>query len=209
MVKELDIAHFALDGLHMVVRCEISHDNKSVPAHALIDCGATGFAFVDKDFASQHNLPLFPLREPRALEVIDGRPISSGDITHICKVPFKVNDHFEHLPMFVTSLGHYPIVLGIPWLRRHGPSINFEANTVTFKSPPCLRSCLPEQQPVTVMAENEEVPRHKEAPLQVAAIGPVPFLRLAQKQNLEVFSLTLYEIRKALQDVPAQAKKDL
>src|SRR5690606_40916917 len=79
MVKELDVAHFALDGLHMVVRCEISHDNKSVSAHALIDCGATGFAFVDKDFASQHNLPLFPLREPRALEVIDGRPISSGE----------------------------------------------------------------------------------------------------------------------------------
>src|SRR5690606_15916512 len=121
----------------------------------------------------------------------------------------KVNDHFEHLPMFVTSLGHYPIVLGIPWLRRHGPSINFEANTVTFKSPRCLRSCLPEQQPVTVTAENEEVPRHKEAPLRVAAIGPVPFLRLAQKQKLEVFSLTLYEIGKALQDVPTQAKKDL
>lgn len=203
MVKEKDVADFSLVGLHMVVRSEIIIDNKSVPLHALIDCGATGFSFVDEEFARQHNLPLVPLKEARSLEVIDGRPISSGDITHICKVPFMIDNHFEHLPMFVTALGHYPLVLGIPWLRRHGPSIDFEANTLTFNSPRCLEGCLSKPLPVTVEAEDKEVPRHKQ--LQVAMIGAAAFLHLVNKQHLEVFSVTLAELK----NTPQAAQKDL
>jgi hypothetical protein len=46
--------------------------------------------------------------------VINGRPIESGDITHIAKVGMKVQNHWEQLLMFSTKLGHYPIVMGIP-----------------------------------------------------------------------------------------------
>jgi hypothetical protein len=36
--------------------------------------------------------------------------------------------------MFVTKLGHYPIVLGIPWLKEHNVAIRFASNLVTFVS---------------------------------------------------------------------------
>jgi hypothetical protein len=81
-----------LEGGHLVLECSL---NKAVFTHALIDCGATGLAFIDKEFAHQNRLELFPLREPRTLEVIDGWPISSGAITHIARFSCSIGDHGE------------------------------------------------------------------------------------------------------------------
>ena len=43
--------------------------------------------------------------------------------------------------MFVTKLGHYPLVLGIPWLRHHDVAIRFASNRMTFDSEFCLEHC--------------------------------------------------------------------
>ena len=71
---------------------------------------------MDQDFARHHQIPLQELQERRLVKVIDGRPIESGDITYIAKVGMVIQDHKDQLPMFVMTLGHYPIVLRIPWL---------------------------------------------------------------------------------------------
>ena len=73
-----------------------------------------GIASVEQDFARHHQMPLQEWKERRQVEVIDGRPIESGDITQIAKVGMKIQDHEEQLPMFITKLGHYSIVLRIP-----------------------------------------------------------------------------------------------
>ena len=106
----------SLDGHHLIVKCTIEDSFRKLKSHSLVDCGASGFAFIDKDYAHHHNLPLHSLKEPRHLEVIDGRPIDSGDITHVVKVGLNINGHYEQLSAYVTKLGHYPLVLGIPWL---------------------------------------------------------------------------------------------
>ena len=75
-----------LEGEHLVVACQLSRDSSHViPYFALLDDGATGFAFMDEAFAHRHQFPLSPLKEPRDLEVIDGRPVVSGQITHIVR----------------------------------------------------------------------------------------------------------------------------
>jgi hypothetical protein len=119
----MDIDEGSMDGKHLVVTCSLSDRENKIPTKSPIDCGATGFSFIDENFVRQHNLPMFKLRVPHTLEVIDGRPISSGEITHIVKVGFTIGQHHETLPAFVTTLGHYPLVLGIPWLRHHDVSI--------------------------------------------------------------------------------------
>jgi len=43
--------------------------------------------------------------------------------------------------MFVTRLGHYPIVLGISWLRHHDIAIRLSSNTITFDSENCINNC--------------------------------------------------------------------
>ena len=81
-------------------------NNQEIPTHVLINCGATGIAFLDQDFARHHQIPLKEWKEKRQVEVVDGRPIESGDIMHIAKVGMMIQDHKEQLPMFVTRLGY-------------------------------------------------------------------------------------------------------
>jgi hypothetical protein len=113
-VKDIVIEEGSMDGKHLVVTCFLSHSDQEIQTYVLIDCGATGYAFVDEDFARDHQLPLCPLKNPHTLEVIDGHHISSGNITHIADVQLSIQEYREKLPIFVTKLGYYPIVLGIP-----------------------------------------------------------------------------------------------
>jgi len=124
-----------------VVLCKLSFGNKTIATHALIDCGATGIAFIDEDFACHHQLPLTPLQYPRSLEVIDGLPISSGDITHHANTHLSIREHPEMLLMFVTNPGHYPVVLSIPWLELHDVAIRFSYHTLTFGWKYCALHC--------------------------------------------------------------------
>ena len=105
-----------MDGNHIILSTQIQDESSLISTHALVDCGATGFAFIDKKFACGHNFHLFKLKKPHYLEVIDGRPIESGLITHITKLKMTIAGNQEKIPLFVTKLGHYSIVLGLPWL---------------------------------------------------------------------------------------------
>jgi hypothetical protein len=116
-ISKVEVLEGSMEGKHLVITCTLTINNQEIPTHALIDCGATGIAFMDQDFARHHQIPLHELKEKKPIEVIDGRPIESGDITHIAKVAMMIQEHNEQLPIFVTKLGHYPIVLGIPWLK--------------------------------------------------------------------------------------------
>ena len=107
-----------LEGEHLVVACQLSRDSSNViPCFTLLDDSATGFAFLDEAFAHRHKFPLIPLKKPRDLEVIDGRPVVSGQITYIVRTKLPIRNHVEEAFFFITTgkLGHYPLVLGIPW----------------------------------------------------------------------------------------------
>jgi hypothetical protein len=71
-VKDTDIKEGSIDGNHLVMTCTLSLNTKAIPTYALINCGATGYAFIDQDFANYHKLPLCPLKIPHALQVING-----------------------------------------------------------------------------------------------------------------------------------------
>ena len=58
--------------------------------------------------------------------------------------------HTELLNLFVTTLGQYPVVLGLPWLRKHDPHIRFKENTLTFDFEHCLDHCISTRQAVTI-----------------------------------------------------------
>ena len=108
----MEVDESQLDGNHFVVPCSLGDSPAQTPA--LIDCGATGYSFVDEDFACCHHVPLTLLCKPCSLEVIDGRPILSAAVTHLAIVTLQIPNYTEILPLFVTKLGHYPIVLSIP-----------------------------------------------------------------------------------------------
>ena len=57
------------------------------------------------------------------------------------KIGLNIGGHQEYLSAFVTQLGHYPLVLGIPWLRHHDPTIRWAAGTIEFDSVRCTTDC--------------------------------------------------------------------
>ena len=79
----------------------------------MIDCGASGKAFIDASFAQFHKILLHPLCEPCTATVVDGHITSSSVITHFVHVPLMINNHIEITNMFITKLGHYSVILGI------------------------------------------------------------------------------------------------
>jgi predicted aspartyl protease len=206
-VKDTDIKDGSIDGNYLVMTCTLSLNTEEIPTYALINCGATGYAFIDQDFADHHKLPLCPLKTPRALEVINGWKISSRDITYIIEAHLSIDEHRERFPIFVTKLGHYPIVLGIPWLKQHDVAIRFASNVVTFGSQDCPAHC--NDRVVMVRGTSEEPPEPlstNTAPLSIAMIGPMPLTQQAKWNWLQINAISLYKINKALDDGKDQTK---
>jgi hypothetical protein len=96
---------------------------------------------MNEAFAYQYNFPHYQLKIPKTVEVIDGHRISSGDITQYVEVQCTIGDYYETLTAYLTSLGHYPLILGIPCLQRYDITMNFAKNDIQLSSPGCLPHC--------------------------------------------------------------------
>lgn len=109
----------------------------------MIDSGATGFAYMDEEFAISHGLSRTPLEHKYELEVFDGRTAQSGAVTDPVIGDMIIDQHTEtQVPYFLTKLGHYPIVLGIPWLRKYNVTTRWPQNSLSFSSSYCQEHCL-------------------------------------------------------------------
>lgn len=111
---------------------------------------------MDQDVDHHQEIPVHELKAWSQVEVIDGQNIESGDITHLAKIEMEIRDHKERIPMFITNLRHYLIVLEIPWLRLHDVAVRFVSNTVTFGSQYCINHC--QEAPIMVQGVTEEPP---------------------------------------------------
>ena len=78
----------------------------------------------------------------RSLDVIDGRPIAFGYVTHMVKVFVKIGGHEEELPVFITTLGHYKPGLGISWMRDHDVKLDFAEDLLEFTADKCHTTCM-------------------------------------------------------------------
>jgi hypothetical protein len=113
-LSSVSISDEQLNQNHLVLLGTLSQNDNTISVNTLIDPCASGFAFIDEAFVRRHTIATFALKTPCHLEVINGRPIQSGTITQVAHLNLEINGHKEKLPFFVTKLGHYPIVLGIP-----------------------------------------------------------------------------------------------
>jgi RNase H-like domain found in reverse transcriptase/Reverse transcriptase (RNA-dependent DNA polymerase)/Integrase zinc binding domain/Chromo (CHRromatin Organisation MOdifier) domain len=126
--------------------------------------------FLDTQHAIKNNIQLIKKTIPLTLEVVDGRPISSGQVTHqTVPLEVRIGQHVEHLVFNITKLGHYPVILGMPWLKRHDPTIVWSQHQVSFASKYCAANCL--SLPITVQALPEHPylsPNYIEKPTKIS-----------------------------------------
>ena len=100
----------------MVVFCVLRCHQARIQALSLIDSGASGYVFMDQNFAHKHSFLLHKLKYPCRLFGFDGRPAQTSNITYVTKATLVLGEHSKKLLLFVTDLQHYPIILGHPWL---------------------------------------------------------------------------------------------
>ena len=105
---------------HLIVPCEV---NNTPVADGMIDCGATGLAFINDTFARHLNLERTPLRRTQEVVAADGRAMKP--ISETVTVQLKIDEHIERITMFVADIGNYSIILGMPWLKIHNPEIDW------------------------------------------------------------------------------------
>jgi hypothetical protein len=105
----------------------------SIDTFALIDSGATS-DIIDTSFVDKYKLKQDLKQIPLSLYVVDGRPVSSGPITHSCTLSLALDTFKSPRTFNVTALGIYPMILGIPWLRKFNPTIDWQRNHIQLPS---------------------------------------------------------------------------
>ena len=107
---------------------------------AMIDSGCSANV-IDSRFAAALNI--HPIIKSRAIKytMADGETSAGGTVTHDITTKIKIGPHQEVLTLDITKLHSYPIMLGIPWLKRHDPWIQWSQHRITFNSPFCLTHC--------------------------------------------------------------------
>ncbi len=119
----------------------LSFQGGSHTGHALLDSGAEG-NFLDSATARRWNISTIPLAKPITAWSLGGRPLTT--ITHV--TPFVSlslsGNHQELIELFIIDSPRVPLVLGLPWLLKHNPHIDWVNKSILAWSQSCHVSCL-------------------------------------------------------------------
>ena len=74
---------------------------------------------------------------------VDGTPNEAGSITKVANIIMTYKGHSEQILLTVTQLGKQDTILGMTWLKKHNPEIDFTTGTVQLShcSPCCCTGC--------------------------------------------------------------------
>ena len=171
---------------HLVLPCVM---NNSIVASSMPDSGAKS-QFMDYDWAHTNGIQIKKKRYLEKVEVVDGTEITSGLITHEGFVQLRNDNHVEKLKFQLTKLGHYPIILGQAWLKKHNPDIKWCEGNIKFTHPFCSRNCISKEKFPSTLAPSVTFPIRA-----ISLICASAFQRHTKNKRHSVFALSLYEIK--------------
>lgn len=102
---------------------------KTADTEALIDCGAEG-KFVDSSLMNWNKV--CRLKKPIPVWNIDGTFNQQGALQYKIKIAFHVGKKPFEDWFYMTKLGDQRIILGLPWLHKINPQIDWSTGTVRF-----------------------------------------------------------------------------
>lgn len=112
---------------------------RDAPSTCFVDLGVD--ESVDQNMVIQANIPCLPLPEPKEVLAIDGKFLVN--VTHQ-NVPLTLTlsgNHRENFQPFISSPAS-PVVLDLPWLKRHNPNIDWSTASISIWSEYCHKNCL-------------------------------------------------------------------
>ena len=97
------------------------------PAIAFIDSGAS-CCFLNSKFVEQHDIPTQINSKPQQVKLATG--VNSTSRRFAPKVDIRVNSYHDIQRFMVLPLDGNDVILGMTWLRRLNPKINWRRNLV-------------------------------------------------------------------------------
>jgi Retroviral aspartyl protease len=104
--------------------------NEPIKTRALVDSG-TGGTFMDQNYAWKQGFNLTKLEYPIMAQNVDGTENKQGTIQYYTDLDLHINGK-KHMEQFlITGLGNQKVILGLPWLQKHNPEINWKEGHYT------------------------------------------------------------------------------
>jgi hypothetical protein len=73
-----------------------------------------------KDFVDHHKIPLVIKKHPIPVEIIDGRPLVLGDVTHeIIPLNIVIEGHHSIIAFNIIKSALNLVVIGLSWLNKY------------------------------------------------------------------------------------------
>jgi len=129
------------DNDRIMVKIPLHSGKESVGINAMIDSGATE-DFIDREVCNKHGINMFKAKNPREIYLADGKPSAMGPVIHMTKVPMDISSPRELATFQVANLENHEVVLGMPWLREHNPTIDWNDKMMTLNGERCTTWCL-------------------------------------------------------------------
>ncbi|KAG9221350.1 hypothetical protein CCMSSC00406_0009927 [Pleurotus cornucopiae] len=115
------------------------HDTlTSLTPESMLDCGASD-SFIDQEFVKKNNIKTKKLTNPAVIRNADGTANNAGRVTEKVETRMTYKGHVEVMTFYVTNLGNVDVILGLTWLRKHNPEIDWKTGEVVMSR--CPRQC--------------------------------------------------------------------
>jgi hypothetical protein len=98
--------------------------SSSIKVQGLLDSSISA-CFMDKDVIIRHKLSLVTKKQPILVDVIDGRPLVLGDVTHETTLLDVIGHHNIIALNIIKSLSNL-VVLGLSWLDKYNLAIDWK-----------------------------------------------------------------------------------
>jgi len=142
------------DNDHIMVKIQLHGEKESVTINAMIDSGATE-DFIDREVCNKHGIKMIKAKNRREIYLADGKPSAMGPVTHRTKVPMDISSHRELATFQVANLQNHEVILGMPWLREHNPTLDWNDKRITFNRERCTTWCLKGSPVAYVLSEEK------------------------------------------------------
>ena len=97
------------------------------PVDILIDPGATN-NFIVKHTVDRLKLPLYANSHTWDLQLAN----TNQHCNQACKITLSINTYTEELTFDVANLPKHKIILGLPWLHHHNPTVDWPSSEIHF-----------------------------------------------------------------------------
>ena len=126
---------------------------EGIMIEALLDSGATGLV-MSSEFARKKGFKLKKLERPMQVRNVDRSFNREGPIENTVEINMYYKGHVERMEIDVMGEQKWGVILGMPWLARYNPEIDWKTGEV--KMTRCSDKCGKQWRPVQVKLEWEK-----------------------------------------------------